>query len=492
MKIFLIFPHQLYENVHLLRNYDCIYLIEEFLYFKQYLFHKQKIRLHRSSMKYYEEFLKNHKIPVTYIESIDEASNISVFFQLKISSSVNQIDYYDPTDYWLSNRIEKGIKSCNIKSTVFESPNFINTSSEILQYFSQRKRLLHHDFYVFQRKKWNILLENNAQPTGGKWSFDEDNRKKYPSKKSTPTIQFPEVNSFVKEANQYVATYFSKHLGELDFYFRYPCTHQEAKNWLNDFINQRLSEFGIYEDAIVNEENILHHSLLAPLLNIGLLNPKEVIDAIIHAFNQKLIPINSAEGIIRQLIGWREFVRGIYLRQGTHMRNQNFWNFSADLSNDFYSGTTGIIPFDKKIHKILQTAYCHHIERLMILGNFFLLNKIHPNKTYQWFMEMFIDAYDWVMVPNVYGMSQFSDGGSMVTKPYISSSNYIIKMSNYASNKNWCAIWDALYWQFIAENRDFFSKNSRLQFAISMYDKFTDEKKELQKTISKSYFQRKV
>ncbi len=492
MKIFILFPHQLYEDINLLRKYDLVYLIEELLFFKQYTFHKQKIRLHRSSMKYYEAYLKEKGISVKYIESIQEESDIRIFCKKIISSTIQQIDYYDPTDDWLIKRIKSGLKTFNVSSTSWESPNFLTTKDDLSAFFKDRKRILHHDFYVFQRKKWKILLDEKSQPIGGKWSFDEDNRKKYPAKKTPPTNSFPKINTYIKEANQYVERHFSDHYGKIDAYFIYPCTHEEAKEWLNDFIHNRLNEFGTYEDAIVKEEIILHHSLLSALLNIGLLNPDQVIKMIILAFQQNKIPLNSAEGIIRQILGWREFVRGIYLLYGSKMRKQNFWNYTSKLPKDFYTGKTGIVPFDQTIQKVLQTAYCHHIERLMILGNFFLLNKIDPNQAYQWFMELFIDAYDWVMVPNLYGMSQFSDGGSMVTKPYISSSNYVLKMSNYSQDKKWCLIWDALYWQFIADHREFFSKNPRLQFSVSMYDKFTIEKKALFKQTAENYFQRKV
>lgn len=492
MKIFLLFPHQLYEQVEVLKTCDQIYLIEEYLYFKQYSFHQQKIQLHRASMKYYESYLLSKGFSVTYIEAQSEFSDIRNLSKLLVQDDIEMIDFYDPTDNWLLKRLQNSVQHLGIKMVIHESPNFFNSSLDVKNYFLNRKKILHHDFYVAQRKKWNILVDEKQQPVGGKWSFDEENRKKYPNQKTPPSISFPAVNPFMLEARTYVEKYFYLHLGKLNPFFTYPCTHEEARQWLQNFIAERLLEFGWYEDAIVKEEVILHHSLLSPLLNIGLLQPQEVVSAIIEAINQDQIPLNSGEGIIRQLIGWREYVRGVYIHAGTKMRNGNFWHFDKDLPNDFYTGTTDIEPIDASIQKVINTAYCHHIERLMILGNFMLLNKIHPEKTYVWFMEFFIDAYDWVMVPNIYGMSQFADGGYFTTKPYISSSNYVLKMSNYKSKEEWTNIWDALYWNFINEHRTYFASNPRLQFSLNIYDKFSEDKKLAFNKIADSYFQRSV
>ena len=247
------------------------------------------------------------------------------------------------------------------------------------------------------------------------------------------------------------------------------------------FLHHRFEEFGPYEDAIVQHQSILHHSLLSPLINTGLLQPQQVIDALLQYAHTHAIPINSTEGIIRQLIGWREFIRGVYETKGYEERTRNFWNFSRPMPATFYTATTGIEPVDDAIRTVLKTGYCHHIERLMVLGNFMLLCEIDPDEVYRWFMELFIDAYDWVMVPNVYGMSQFADGGLMSTKPYISSSNYILKMSNY-SQSDWQATWDGLFWRFMNKQRTFFLKNPRLSMLIHTFDKMnsTQQQKHLE------------
>lgn len=224
-----------------------------------------------------------------------------------------------------------------------------------------------------------------------------------------------------------------------------------------------MHHFGDYEDAIVQDEEILFHSCLSPLLNIGLLTPRQVIDETIKFNKKHKVPLNSLEGFIRQLIGWREFIRGIYHTVGEKQRKRNFFKHNRKLSTPFYQGTTGVTPIDVAIKKVLKNGYVHHIERLMVLGNFFLLCGISPNEVYRWFMELFIDSYDWVMVPNVYGMSQYSDGGMMTTKPYFSGSNYILKMSDF-KKAPWCEVWDALFWEFLIKHDRFFAKQPRLSF----------------------------
>ncbi|MDG1333264.1 MAG: FAD-binding domain-containing protein, partial [Crocinitomicaceae bacterium] len=189
------------------------------------------------------------------------------------------------------------------------------------------------------------------------------------------------------------------------------------------------------------------------------------------------IPINSVEGFVRQIVGWREFIRGMYECKGQYSRTQNHWKFDRKIPVSFYEGTTGIDPVDDAIKKVLETGYCHHIERLMVLGNFMLLCEFHPDEVYRWFMELFIDAYDWVMVPNVYGMSQFADGGTFATKPYIGGSNYIKKMSNYGKG-DWTATWDGLFWRFIDKHQDFFLSNPRMSMMVHSFNKMSPEKQE--------------
>ena len=482
--VFLLFPNQLFKDVEILKNYNEVWLIEEYLFFNQYKFHKQKILLHRASMKYYESYLQKNNINVKYIESIQAENNIQIFIEQLQFKETTKIDIYDVCDDWLNQRISENCLKYNISLHKFPTPLFINTEKDLVDYFGTKKKYFLSDFYIQQRKKLNILIDENNKPVGGKWSFDAENRNKYPKNQDPPFVNFPIIQSFYEEAINYVNTYFGNNIGNISTTFILPITHEASEAWLLDFLENRFADFGAFEDAIVFNEIILNHSVLTPMLNIGLLTPLQIINATINYSAKHAISLNSLEGFIRQIIGWREFIRGVYLYKGKQERSTNYWKFTKKIPSSFYNGTTGIAPIDATIKKVLATGYCHHIERLMILGNFMLLNEFHPNQVYQWFMELFVDAYDWVMVPNIYGMSQFADGGLMATKPYISGSSYVLKMSNYKKG-DWCEIWDALFWQFMNKHRTFFLANPRLGMLIKTYDKMSDDKKEkLHKTLS--------
>ncbi|RZJ42300.1 MAG: cryptochrome/photolyase family protein, partial [Chryseobacterium sp.] len=297
---------------------------------------------------------------------------------------------------------------------ILDSPLFLNTKDDLKEYFDGKKSYHQTDFYKQQRMSRNILMKA-GKPLGGKWTYDTENRKKYPKNKKAPSIHFPENNQYYEEARKYTEKNFGENYGNLTSYQLYPITFQEAEKWFDQFMELRFSDFGVYEDSIVEREHFLHHSVISPLLNIGLLSPENVLKEAIDYAEEYKIPVNSLEGFVRQILGWREFVRGIYLYEGTFQRNKNYWKHHNPLPTSFYTGKTEIKPIDSTISKVLQTGYAHHIERLMIFANFMNLLKLNPDDVYQWFMEMFIDSYDWVMVPNVYGMSSFSDGGKMST-----------------------------------------------------------------------------
>ncbi len=474
--IFILFPNQLFKDFSPLKEVDAIYLVEEYLFFNQYKFHKQKLALHRASMKYYESYLQQQGIQVVYIEARTPESDIRICIETLAKIPVNTLCYYDVCDDWLHERINTSCHLQSIQLKEYTTPLFINTKEDLEIYFNEKKKYFHTDFYIQQRKRLNILLEENGKPRGGKWSYDADNRLKYPKNKTAPKISYPDVSIFYNEAVQYVEKYYGNNYGNLTAQNIYPINHKQSEVWLHQFLYNRFNEFGEYEDAIVDKENILHHSVLTPMLNIGLLLPLQIVHAALDYAKNNEVSLNSLEGFIRQIIGWREFIRGVYIYKGKQERSTNYWNFNKTIPNSFYNGTTHIEPIDNTIKKLLQTGYNHHIERLMILGNFMLLCEFHPNKVYQWFMEMYIDAYDWVMVPNIYGMSQFADGGLMATKPYISGSSYVLKMSNY-SKGNWCSTWDALFWHFMNKQRNFFLSNPRLGMLIKTYDKMSEEKK---------------
>ena len=470
----LVLPNQLFENSSFLKDKLPVFLIEEHLFFKQFNFHKQKIFFHRDSMKNYFNYLSEKGFEINYIDSKDKNSDIRIFLK---NTTVDTLHIYDPEDNWLKKRIKSGCEHNNIKLVIHPNQLFLTAKDELEPFFSSnKKKLFQTTFYKNQRKKYDILLENDGSPVGGKWTYDDMNREKYPKNKKTPTIEMPKKSKNFTSSFKYIEDNFSENLGELSSLL-YPTDFKSSKLWFQNFLKTRFNEFGIYEDAVLKDQSIINHSVLSPLINCGLLDPRYILKESLSYSKKNNIPINSVEGFIRQIIGWREFIRGVYYSKGSEERSKNFWGFKRKIPNSFYDGTTGIEPVDDTIKKVLKSGYANHIERLMILGNFMVLCEFDPDDVYVWFMELFIDSYDWVMVPNVYGMSQYADGGIMSTKPYISSSNYICKMSDYKKGA-WSSTWDGLFWNFMDKHRDFFLKNPRMRMLVSSFDKMDQMKKE--------------
>ena len=481
----IIFPHQLFKENPLIEKEGEFYLVEEPLYFQYFKFHVQKLILHRSSMKFYHEFLLKKNKNVIYLDFSDLNSDIRKLIPYLKKQGCQKINYIDTNDNYLERRLSQTAKNQKIQLHKTESPMFLNSSLDLKTFFdSKKKKFYQTSFYISQRKKLKILIDSGDSPVGGKWSFDTDNRKKYPKEKAPPKVAELAVDHLFQEASSYVQKNFKSNPGIFTDKPIYPHNHELADEWLKLFLTNRLSDFGTYEDAIVQNEFFLNHSVLSPLLNCGLITPEQIINKVL-LFQDKY-PLNSIEGFIRQIIGWREFIRGIYNVKGSVERTTNFFRFNRKIPSSFYDGTTGILPVDITIKKVQKTAYNHHIERLMVIGNFMMLCEFDPDEVYRWFMEHYVDAYDWVMVPNVYGMSQFADGGLMSSKPYISSSNYLKKMSDFPDG-DWRQIWDGLYWRFIDLNRELFNKNIRMKFMVNMLDKMTPEKKESHFKIAKSY-----
>lgn len=474
----LLFPHQLFDAHPIYENGLPVYLIEEQLFFKEFDFHKTKLAFHRASMKSHEQYLRAKGIDVEYIESSAVESDIRELLKVLCIKGVTEFHFINPTDNWLEKRVHSSAATLGLHITTYENPLFINTKEELTGFFKpEKKSFFQTSFYKQQRSKRDILVDGEGGPIGGKWSFDADNRKKYPKDKTPPIIQFPDTTDYWTDATTYVESLFVNNPGELPKNQPYPIDHETTSDWLSQFFDFRFHGFGDYEDAIVKEERFLNHSILTPMMNVGLIQPMEVIQRATQYAEKHMVGINALEGFVRQILGWREFIRGIYELKGSFSRNKNFWGFHRKIPVSFYDGSTGIEPIDTTIKKVLQTGYCHHIERLMVLGNFMLLCEFDPDEVYKWFMELFIDAYDWVMVPNVYGMSQFADGGLFATKPYISGSNYLMKMSDYKKG-DWQKVWDGLFWRFMHVNRDFFLKNPRLGMLVKTFDKMPEEKRQ--------------
>lgn len=484
-----IFPHQLYKEHELYQNCDEIFLVEESLFFTQYSFHKQKLVFHRSSMKYHFDQLSESGIKVRYIEVSDEYNDIRVLLRQE-SSRFDRWLFIDPTDDWLEKRIRSTLSELRCEFSFLENPSFINTKEELGHFFRpDKKKFFQTAFYKGERTKRDILLTETGDPVGGKWSFDPENRKRFPADRTPPSVHWPSSDEYITEARAYAETKFPDNPGSLVVGLNYPYNPELAEQWFQQFLEFRFLHFGTYEDALQREEFLLHHSLLSPLMNAGLLHPQYVIDRAIGFAQEHKIPINDLEGFVRQILGWREFIRGMYEVRGAEQRTRNFWDFSHHMPEAFYEAETGIFPIDDAIRKVLHSGYSHHIERLMVLGNFMLLCEIDPNEVYRWFMELYIDAYDWVMVPNVYAMSQFADGGTMTTKPYLSGSNYLRKMGNYPKGE-WEQIWDALFWRFMHKQRAFFETNPRLRMLLGNLDKMETNKRNALSDRAEGYLQR--
>ncbi len=479
-KCLVIFPHQLHRDHHgFSKKPDQIVLIEDSLFFldHQYAvnFHKQKLILHRSSMQQYKNFLEDNSFKVTYKDY--QLNGLASTFQELASENVELL-IADTVDFALNRRIKSFTEKLGLSINWLPSQLFINSNQDNHEYKDGKKRWFMANFYQFQRQRLNILMED-SQPMGGKWSFDEENRKKIPKKNIPliPKIEHPQENEYVKEAREYIKHKFPDAIGS-DEQFFYPSNFAEADDWLERFFEQRFDLFGPYEDALVPNTHWLYHSVLTPMLNTGLLSPNIVVDKAISYAEKHDIPLASLEGFVRQIIGWREFMRATYVDLGAKMRTTNHWQHTRTIPKSFYEGSTGIKPIDDVIKRTLDTGYCHHIERLMVLGGFMFLCEFKPDDIYRWFMELFIDSYDWVMVTNVYAMSQNADGGLITTKPYFSGSNYLKKMG-YTTGKYdelWTSVWDGLYWRWINLHSHELSKNPRWSMMCAMARKMDKEK----------------
>lgn len=451
MDITLVFPHQLFEHHPGIQANRSIALMADGLILGgdpqwPLTIHPRKFELHQQSMLAYKKRLESKGHSVLTLTPNAQQQTSDLLNQL-IDSGYQTFYLADPVDDLLTKRVRKTLQQRSCVLEILPTPMLLTPTEVMDDYFNGRRKPMMVHFYQMQRKRLGVLIDDQGAPVGGRWSFDADNRKKLPK-----GITVPEEPS-------------------IDL----PVDHLSAQQWLDNFLEHRLAGFGTYEDAISSQHRVMWHSVLTPMLNLGLLTPQQVLNRTLAAADASEIPLNSLEGFLRQIIGWREFMAAMYLRHGVTMRNSNFWNFEdRPIPDAFYQGTTGIPPIDDAIKRALNTGYCHHIERLMLLGNMMLLCGFHPTRIYTWFMELFVDAYDWVMVPNVYGMSQFADGGIFTSKPYLSGSNYVRKMSDYKQG-DWCGIWDGLFWSFIHRHGDFFRSQPRLAMMTRNLDRMAPE-----------------
>lgn len=411
--MFLILPNQLFA-VKYLKNYknNTILLYEHPQFFIKYKFNKKKLILHRASMKSYFDYLKKNNLKVKYLE-----------YHQKLP--VESFIYFDPID------------KIKIKGTMVESPNFIMTKELYSKYRQKTDKFIFNNFYLWSKKELDLYPDLKSQ--------DKLNREKFNNQIKIPKLSVSN-NKYIPEAIIYVEKHFPKNYGNTDN-FIYPIDHKTAKKWLLNFFNKKLKYFGPYQDFVKKDEVFMFHSILSSSINIGLINPNEII-LLLHKYKVK-VPINSFEGYLRQLF-WREYQRYTYIY--VSWRNKNYFGNKGRLTKKWYYGTLGVPPVDNLIKIGFDTGYIHHIGRLMFIGNYMNLSGVSPNQGVKWFMEFAIDSYQWVMQQNVRDMVFFVTGGVTMRKPYVTSSNYILKMSDYKRGP-WSDQWDQLYRTFLKKNK---------------------------------------
>ncbi|MBB6626042.1 cryptochrome/photolyase family protein [Nocardioides sp. KIGAM211] len=471
--VHLVLPHQLFEEHLDAADGTRFVLVEHDLLFRQYRFHAQKLVLHRVSMRRFADRLREAGFEVHVVETSARTTSRAALAALLAELAPFTLTVHDVVDDWLSRDLTAALADAGHELTadeVLESPNFLTSRADVAaQLGSGRSRM--QTFYTWQRRRLGVLVEADGSPVGGQWSFDEDNRKKLPRNHPVPAVPAPESrHAYVDDAIAWVADEFPDAPGNADS-FAWPTSHAEAQAAYDAFLTDRFAEFGPYEDAISGAHGVLFHSLLTPGLNIGLLSPRDVLDRALARASDGAgdVPLASLEGFVRQVIGWREYMRATYVQRGRAMRTSNRLEHGRPLAEGWWTAETGLEPVDVVLRRVLDTGYAHHIERLMVLGNAMCLLRTDPDAAYEWFMEMFVDAYDWVMVPNVYAMSQFAAADAITTKPYVSGSNYLKKMSDLGPGE-WRDDWDALYWTFVRDHHDVFDANPRSRMVAKLYD----------------------
>lgn len=467
----LVMPHQLFEQ-HLRAAEGTVFvLVEHDLLFRQYAFHSHKLVLHRASMRHFAERLRAAGYDVEQVYTDGRTTSRAALGRVLARLRPTRLASYDVVDDWLEQDLEATARDVGLEVEWRDTPNFLTTREQVRQQVGDGGARMQH-FYAWQRRRLEILVEGDGAPVGGRWSFDEENRKRLPKDHPVPAVTWPERDAVVEEAIAWVRERFPDAPGDPTT-FAWPTDHAEARAGYRLFLAERLRTFGPYEDAVSTQHPFLFHSVMTPALNIGLLDPRDVLE---QALAVDDVPLASLEGFVRQVIGWREYMRATYVVHGRRMRTRNHLHHTRPLAPGWWTAETGLAPVDTVIERVLERGWAHHIERLMVLGNAMCLLRTDPDAAYEWFMEMFVDAYDWVMVPNVYAMSQFAAGATITTKPYVSGSNYLRKMSDLPRGE-WADDWDALYWTFVRDHHEVFARNPRSMMIARGYDGLDPAKK---------------
>jgi deoxyribodipyrimidine photolyase-related protein len=482
-KLFLILGDQLFKRNKDLQGVDFA-IVESREICVRFNYHKQKLTFKLACMREHRDFLIGENLNVNYYELKEQKSFEEVLGEL--SHKYDEIEYYDIADKSFSVFINNLAQKYFDKVSIIENPQFLTSKQEFGDYIkTKNKRLLMNDFYIWQRRRLNILLDEVNNPLGGSWSYDEDNRKKLPKTQEIPGIYIPKSTQNYLDARQTILEFYPNNPGKIDELWL-PTNHEQAEELLNEFLDKRLAKFGDYEDSLSDRDPFLFHSILSPVINNGLLTPDFVLEKLFEfcSSNPNLLKehLNSVEGLVRQIIGWREWIKGLYdNKYSENVTQYNFFEATNDLTPDFYfqksppfvwnKPTLVNVPLQLALDKVEKYGYNHHIERLMVLGNWMLLNEIEPMQAYTWFMEMYVDAYDWVMVPNVFGMALFADGGIFATKPYVAGGNYLKKMADYKITKEVEELWTDKFWDFLLKHKIVFKSNPRMAMLITAKEK---------------------
>lgn len=478
-KVLLILGNQLFPTRALKDHKDAlVFMVEDPAACTYVRHHKHKLILILAAMRAYAAGLRASGFDVHYERIEDNPEQIPFIEKLRHvveATGCVKLMHYEIEDKSMERRINRFVERQGLQHKVMQSKMFMTSREQFARWRGNQQSPRMAEFYKWQRRDTGILIDQDGKPEGGRWSFDQENRKPLPATLSPPQLAMADVDKDTLQVARTVEELFSNHPGSADN-FALPVTRTGAQDWLQDFLEQRFTRFGDYEDALTTRSDQVFHSFLSPLMNIGLLTPGEVVSSAIDFASTEGIGMNSVEGFVRQVIGWREFMHGMYQTDGERLLASNFWNHHRRLRPDWYRGSTGILPLDMVIAKANRCGYGHHIERLMVAGNLMLLAEIHPREAYQWFMEMYVDSAEWVMVPNVFGMSLFADGGSFTTKPYVCGSNYINRMGDYPAGE-WGTAMDGLFWRFIAKHREFFSNQPRLRMLTTNLDRMQPERR---------------
>jgi deoxyribodipyrimidine photolyase-related protein len=491
-----ILSDQLSDSISCLEGYDpandTIFMCENFDDMTNVKHHKKKIAFLLSAMRHFAEELKQKGYKVEYRKLNDKnhagslKGEVGRFLKNHL---VKRIIITHPSEYRSFKDIQGWKKAFKIPVEIREDDRFYCTQEEFAKWAKDRKQLRMEYFYREMRKKHSILMKS-SEPIGGKWNYDAENRKPPKEGLKIPSPYSKKPDKITEEVIKLVAKSFSSHFGDLEpFYFA--VTRSQALDALKLFIKERLSNYGDYQDAMIENKPWMFHSHLSFYINCGLLLPKECIQAAEDAYKKKKAPLNAVEGFIRQILGWREYVRGIYWLKMPKYSKENFFKAKRNLPDFYWTAKTKMNCLHQCISETQQNAYAHHIQRLMVLGNFALLAGIDPEQVNEWFLIVYADAYEWVELPNVSGMILFADGGYLASKPYAAGGSYINKMSNYCKNcsykvtekngANACPF-NYLYWDFLQRNRDQLQSNQRIGMMYKTLDRMGEEKK---KTIKK-------